>query len=224
MVLFSKRDIEQDPTLDPISGHSAIRKRIPAMTAAGGLLMIMTGLAIMMFGLFLFYAWLPLLYALVGFDIGLLLGRMLTGDVGAFAIGLGLAGAVILGSAAYVLEPYRRILLGVSAGILVGLSLATAFNLDTVIGAVLARLLVLACGVLGGILVPMFFNPFVIGASAFSGAALAVAGAHHLLPDFGIFDVRAGGPWPAALVVALALFGVIWQSKNIATWVRKMPF
>jgi hypothetical protein len=192
-----------------------IERRNAQMTTAGGLLMILTGLAIMTFGLFLFYAWLPLLYALVGFDIGLLLGRSLTGDVGTLAVVLGIVGAVILGSASYFLEPYRRILLGVSAGVLVGLSLATAFNLDTLLGAVMARLLVLACGILGGILVPTFFNAFVIGASAFSGAVLVVAGAHHILPDIGAFDVRAGGPLPAALVVGLALLGVMWQSKNI---------
>lgn len=193
------------------------------MTTAGSLLMILTGLTIATFGLFLFYAWLPLLYALVGFDIGLLLGRSLTGDVGTLAVALGLVCAVLLGSAAYYLEPYRRILLGVSAGVLFGLSMTAALNLDTVIGAVLARGLVLACGILGGILVPMFFNAFVIGASAFSGAALAVAGAHHLLPEVGAFDVQSGGPLPAAIVVALALFGVVWQSKNIAAWVRKLP-
>jgi hypothetical protein len=193
------------------------------MTTAGGLLMILTGLAILSFGLFLFYAWLPLLYALVGLDIGLLLGRSLTGDVGTLAVVLGIVGAVILGSAAYFLEPYRRILLGVSAGVLVGLSLAAALDLDTLLGAVLARLLVLACGIVGGILVPIFFNAFVIGATAFSGAVLAVAGAHHIFPDVGAFDVRAGGPLPAVLVVGLALLGIVWQSKNIATWVRKLP-
>jgi hypothetical protein len=193
------------------------------MSTAGALLMILTGLAIMTFGLFLFYAWLPLLYALVGFDIGLLLGRSLTGDVGTLAIVLGILGAVLLGSAAYFLEPYRRILLGVSAGILFGLSIAAAFNLDTVLGAVLARIVVLACGILGGILVPVFFNAFVIGASAFSGATLAVAGAHHLMPGVGAFDVQAGGALPAVLVVALALFGVVWQSKNVAVWARKLP-
>lgn len=52
------------------------------MSLAIGLLMILTGLAIMAFGLFMFYAWLPLLYALIGFDVGLLLGRAFTGDVG----------------------------------------------------------------------------------------------------------------------------------------------
>ena len=52
------------------------------MSLAYGLMMLVTGLAIMTFGLFLFYAWLPLIYALIGFDIGLLLGRALTGDTG----------------------------------------------------------------------------------------------------------------------------------------------
>ena len=75
------------------------------MTTAGALLMILTGLVIMSFGLFLFYAWLPLLYALVGFDIGLLLGRSITGDVGATAIVLGIAGAAILGAASYFSNP-----------------------------------------------------------------------------------------------------------------------
>ena len=79
------------------------------MSLAIGLLMILTGLAIMAFGLFMFYAWLPLLYALIGFDVGLLLGRAFTGDVGTTAIVLAIAGAFILGAASYILEPYRRV-------------------------------------------------------------------------------------------------------------------
>ena len=100
------------------------------MSLSIGLLMILTGLAIMAFGLFMFYAWLPLLYALIGLDVGLLLGRAFTGDVGTTAIVLGLASALILGAASYILEPYRRVLLGVSGGILFGLSVAAAFGLD----------------------------------------------------------------------------------------------
>jgi hypothetical protein len=50
-------------------------------------------------GLFMFYAWLPLLYASIGFDVGLLLGRAFTGDVGTSAVVLGLASAFILGAA-----------------------------------------------------------------------------------------------------------------------------
>lgn len=193
------------------------------MSFAGAVLLILTGLAILSFGLFLFYAWLPLLYAFVGFDIGLLLGRSLTGDVGTTAIVLGLAGAIALGAASYFLEPYRRILLGVSGGVLVGLSLAAALDLDTMLGAVMARLLVLICGVLGGILVPRFFDAFVIGSSAFSGAVMSIIGAHHLFPNLGLFDIEAGGPLPTALAVVLTLLGVIWQSKNIAKWAGVLP-
>lgn len=193
------------------------------MSFAGAVLLILTGLAILSFGLFLFYAWLPLLYAFVGFDIGLLLGRSLTGDVGTTAIVLGLAGAIALGAASYFLEPYRRILLGVSGGVLVGLSLAAALDLDTMLGAVVARLLVLICGVLGGILVPRFFDAFIIGSSAFSGAVMSIIGAHHLFPNLGLFDIATGGPLPTALAVVLTLLGVIWQSKNIAKWAGVLP-
>jgi hypothetical protein len=80
-----------------------------SMSLSIGLLMVLTGLAIMAFGLFMFYAWLPLLYALIGLDIGLLLGPAFTGDVGTTAIVLGLASALILGAASYILEPYRRV-------------------------------------------------------------------------------------------------------------------
>src|SRR5258705_4618225 len=109
------------------------------MSLTIGLLMILTGLAIMAFGLFMFYAWLPLLYALVGFDVGILLGRAFTGDVGTTAIVL-IAGAFILGVASYVLEPYRRVLLGVSGGILFGLSVASVFGLDGWFGGYVGRI------------------------------------------------------------------------------------
>lgn len=101
------------------------------MSVLGAILLILAGLAIMAFGIFLFYAWLPFLYGLFGFEIGLLLGRALTGDVGLLAIILGIVGAVILFGATYFLEPYRRILLGLSAGALIGLSIATVFGLIT---------------------------------------------------------------------------------------------
>jgi hypothetical protein len=39
------------------------------MTFAGGILLILTGIAVLAFGLFLFYAWLPLLYALLGLEL-----------------------------------------------------------------------------------------------------------------------------------------------------------
>ena len=95
------------------------------MSMLGAILMILAGLAIMSYGIFLFYAWLPVLYGLFGFEIGALIGRSLTGDVGALAIILGVVGAVIMFLASYFLEPFRRILLGVSGGAAVGLALAS---------------------------------------------------------------------------------------------------
>jgi hypothetical protein len=164
-------------------------KRRIFMSLAIGLLMILTGLAIMAFGLFMFYPWLPLLYALIGFDVGILLGRTFTGDVGTTAIILGIAGAFILGAASYVLEPYRRVLLGVSGGILFGLSVAAAFGIDGWFGGFFGRVLALVCGAVGGLRVPRFFDMFFIGASAVGGAAMVMTGANHILPGVGFLTL-----------------------------------
>jgi hypothetical protein len=188
------------------------------MSLAFGLLMIATGLAIMGFGLFMFYAWLPLLYALIGFDVGLMLGRAFTGDVGTTATVLGIAGAFILGAASYFLEPYRRILFGVSGGILFGLSVAAALGLDGWFGGFFGRILALVCGVVGAMLVPRFFDAFVIGACAVGGAAMVMTGANHILPGVEFFDRAAGGVLPALLTIVLAVAGVSWQRSNIAKW------
>jgi hypothetical protein len=192
------------------------------MSLAIGLLMILTGLAIMAFGLFMFYAWLPLLYALIGFDVGLLLGRAFTGDVGTTAIVLGIAGAFILGTASYILEPYQRVLLGVSGGILFGLSVAAALGLDGWFGGFFGRVLALVCGAVGGLLVPRFFDLFVIGASAVSGAAMVMTGANHILPGVGFFDRAAGGVLPPLVTIILAVAGVSWQRSNIAKWTQML--
>jgi hypothetical protein len=190
------------------------------MSLTIGLLMILTGLAIMAFGLFMFYAWLPLLYALVGFDVGILLGRAFTGDVGTIAIVLGIAGAFILGVASYVLEPYRRVLLGVSGGILFGLSVASVFGLDGWFGGYFGRVFALVCGAVGGLLVPRFFDIFVIAASAVSGAAMVMTGANHILPGVRLFDRAADGVLPSLVTIILAAAGISWQRHNIANWVQ----
>jgi hypothetical protein len=51
--------------------------------------------------------------------------------------------------------------------------------------------LALVCGAVGGLLVPRFFDLFVIGASAVSGAAMVMTGANHILPGVGFFDRAA---------------------------------
>jgi hypothetical protein len=193
------------------------------MSLAFGLMMILTGLAIMTFGLFMFYAWLPVIYALIGFDIGMLLGRSLTGDAGAIAIAFGIAGAVLLGVCSYALEPYRRILLGISGGFLFGLSLAAASGLDGLLGGFFGVLLAFVFGLIGALIVALFFDMFVIAASAISGAVVAMAGAHHLFPGIGLFDRAAGGVLPTSLTVVLAVFGLIWQCSNLAKWIQMLP-
>src|SRR5262245_39989453 len=181
------------------------------MSVLGAILLALAGVAIMAFGIFLFYAWLPFFYGLFGLEIGLLLGQWLTGDIGLVAIIFGVAGAVILFGAAYVLEPYRRILLGLSAGALVGLSIASVFGLDHFIGGVLAAVLALVGALTGGILVPRYFDAFVIVVSAFAGAAMLMAGAHWLFPGVGLFDRAAGGFLPTLLTFVLSFVGIGWQ-------------
>ena len=116
-------------------------------------------------------------------------GWSLTGDVGLVAIILGIVGAVILFGATYFLEPYRRILLGLSMGALIGLSIATVFGLDHFIGGVLGVVLAVVGAVIGAIIVPRYFDAFVIVASAFGGAAMVMAGAHWLFPGVGLLTV-----------------------------------
>lgn len=193
------------------------------MTAImGGLLMIVTGLTIMTFGLFLFYAFLPLLFGLVGFDIGVLLGRWLTGNVGFLAIALGFICAAMLAIASYSLEPLRRTLIGVSGGFLFGMSLAAAFGLDGGLGGFLGILLGLVCAVIGGVVVPYLFDHFIIGTSAFGGASLVVSGAHLVLPSSRWFDHVSSGLWSTLIILALAVVGVVWQLRNISTWAPTM--
>jgi hypothetical protein len=165
-------------------------------------------------------AWLPLLYALVGFDIGLLLGETLTGSVGAMAFMFGVAGAVILGAASYFLEPYRRFLIGFFGGFLFGLAIAAALGLDGWFGRFFGSMLAVVCGVIGSMIVQRFFDPFVIGASAVGGAAMVAKGVHFILSNMGIVDHTAGGALPTLLTVVLAIVGLYWQSSNIGKWIQ----
>jgi len=193
------------------------------MSVLGATLLVLAGLAIMGFGIFLFYAWLPFLYGLFGLEIGLLLGRWLTGGIGLVAIIFGIVSAVILFCAAYFLEPYRRILLGLSAGAMVGLSIAAVFGLDHFLGGIIGVILAVVGAAIGAIIVPRYFDAFVIVSSAFAGAAMVLAGAHWLFPGVGLFDRAAGGLLPALELFVLSVIGIAWQFKNIVAWVRPQP-
>ena len=192
------------------------------MTTLGALLIIMAGAALMSYGLFIFYAWLPILYGLVGFEVGILLGNWLTGGSGWIAIGLGLFGALILGAASYFLEPLRRTLLGVSLGVMLGLAVAALLGLENTIGGIIGLLLAAVLGFAGARVVPRVFDSFIIGASAVGGAAMVMTGAHYLFPGVELFDRSAGGLLPSLVAFGLAAIGIIWQMKNIANWLDSL--
>jgi hypothetical protein len=190
------------------------------MPLLAGILLIIVGLGVLGFGLFLFYGLLPLFYAFAGLGIGLLLGEALTGNFGLIAIVLGILGAVILGGASYSLEPYRRILLGLSGGALVGLAIASWFGLDGLVGGFFGAILGVVGGVIGAVVVLSFFDPFIIASSAIGGAIMVMTGAHLILPTVNLFDRSTGGFWPTLITLILAVIGVGWQYSNITKWVR----
>jgi hypothetical protein len=181
------------------------------------LLSILAGVAILGFGLFLFYAWLPLFYGLFGFEIGLLLGTWLTGDAGLTAIILGVICALILAAATYVLEPYRRLVLGFSGGAVVALSLAYLLGLDRMTGGILGIVLAVCGGVFGAAIAMKYFDLFVIALSAFGGATLIVTGALLLLSF--VAEPNRVGILPMLLTVVLTVIGVRWQLGRLAAWV-----
>ena len=190
------------------------------MSGLGAILLVFAGLGIMGFGIFLFYAWLPFFYGLFGLEIGLLLGKSLTGDMGLLAIILGIVGAVILFAASYSLEPYRRILLGLSAGAAIGLSIASVFGFDHLAGGLLGTISAVVGAVIGAMIVPRYFDTFIVVASALGGAALVMAGAHLLFPGLALFDRSAGGVLPGLFTIVLTAVGIAWQLRVVASWVR----
>lgn len=181
-----------------------------------GVLLILCGLGIMGFGLHLFYAWLPLFYGLFGFEIGLLLGKWLTGNVGWLTFILAVVTALIVAGAAYVLEPYRRALVGFTGGVMLVLALAYLLSLDRLMSGLLGAILMLGGGLIGAVVALAFFDLFIVAVSAIGGATLIVAGAQLLLPAA---LEPSGSILPAVLTAILAAFGARWQLSNIATWV-----
>jgi hypothetical protein len=182
-----------------------------------GMLLILCGLGIMGYGLFIFYAWLPLFYGLLGFEIGLLLGKWLSGDIALIAITLGIMCAIAAAGAAYYLEPYRRLLLGYAGGALLTLSLASLLGLDRMVNGFFGAILTVGGGLLGGTVASKYFDLFIIAASAFGGATLVVSGAQLLLPVTS--DPTSWSTLPALITVILTVLGVRWQLSNIASWV-----
>ncbi|MBN9263386.1 MAG: hypothetical protein J0I75_02260 [Hyphomicrobium sp.] len=190
------------------------------MTITLAILLILCGLGIMGFGLLMFYAWLPLFYGLFGFELGILLGRWLMGEIGVVAITLGIALAVLAAGVAYYLEHYRRVLVGFTGGVVIVLAILSLLGLERVMTGFAGIALAAIGGVLGATVALKYFDLFIVAASSFGGAALIITGVQLLLPTPAD---SIGSFLPALLTVILGVFGLRWQLGNISTWVPEQP-
>jgi len=192
------------------------------MIVLNGIALILVGLAAMGFGLFLFYALLPLFYAFFGVGVGYWFGSLLTGsppgDANLVKLLFAIGGAILFGGSAYVLEPFRRVLIGIGLGSLVGGLIASAIGLTGFLGAVI----MIVAGVIGALITLAVFDPYIIIASAIGGAGLAMDGLHLIFGSIGILDRTAiadGALMPLVVWIVAGTVGMAWQFKNLARWV-----
>lgn len=195
-------------------------------TILAAILIIIAGAGIMGFGLFLFYALLPLFYAFFGVGVGIWLGAAITGNsvesLNLIELIFGVVGGVIFAGAAYFLEPFRRILIGIGLGGLLGGVLAGAFGWTGILGV----LVMVGGAVIGAIIVLALFDPFVIGASAFGGAGLVMDGIYLLVPSLDFLNrsqVQDGGFIPILIWLVLGSIGLGWQFMNLQKWAAMAP-
>ncbi len=191
------------------------------------ILLILWGIALMGFGLFLYYSLLPFWYGLFGAVVGVYVGVWITGSstgwfanllIWLFAFG----GAVIFGGIAYGVEQVRRVLAGILIGFALGALLASLFGGGTILTVIL--------GVIGAIvfavLVPIYFDPLIVLGSAFAGAALVMDGIFQIIPSWGFLVDRTnaandGNFWAIVVWIVLGLIGFGWQWSNLSRWVQR---
>lgn len=185
-----------------------------------GLLEIGIGVALLGFGLFLFYALRPLFYGLFGAALGLWIGHLISGnaagDPGILGWALALGGAILFALISNYAAPFLRIFLGALMGASLGFGIAAALDWWTWVGWVLALLGALAFA----IALPLAFDPLIVLASIISGASLIMNGAF-LATGIQWFNTSAGGAMSLILWLALVGVGFFWQFSNIKRWVNK---
>ena len=191
------------------------------MMVLNGISLIFVGLATMGFGLFLFYALLPLFYAFFGVGVGYWFGSLLTGappgDGNLIKLFFALGGAILFGGSAYFLESFRRVLIGIGLGSLIGGLIASAIGLTGFLGAVI----MIVAGIIGAGITLAVFDTFIIVSSAFGGAGVAMDGFHLIFRSLGIFDRTAiadGALVPLMIWIIAGTVAMGWQFKNIEGW------
>ena len=192
------------------------------MAFLNGIFLLIVGLGVMAFGLMIFYAMLPLFYAFFGFGVGYWLGSLLTsvapGEFSLIKLFFACGGAVLFAFAAHVLEQYRRILVGIGLGSLLGGLIASALGLTGFFGVII----MVAAGVAGALMTLAVFDTFIIIMTALGGSGLVMDGLHLIMPSLNAFDRAAigqGGFVPLMIWAALAAIAIGWQYSNIDRWV-----
>jgi len=172
------------------------------------------------FGLFLFYALLPLFYAFFGIGVGYWLGSLVTGaaegEMSLIKLLFGLGGGVLFAGAAHFIEPFRRILIGIGLGSLIGGLIASAIGLTGIVGTII----MIVGAVIGAGITLAAFDRFIIVASAFGGAGLAMDGLHLILRNVDVLDRTDGGLIPILIWAFVGTLAMSWQLMNLAKWVK----
>ncbi|MGI9343313.1 MAG: hypothetical protein ACR2QV_10700 [Gammaproteobacteria bacterium] len=193
------------------------------MYVLNGIVLIIAGFGAMGFGLFLFYALLPLFYAFFGAGVGYWLGSFFTstppGEMSLIKFIFVIGGGIAFASSAYFLEPFRRILIGVGLGSLVAGLIASALGLTGMLGSII----MFVGAVLGAGITLAVFDRFIIVASAVGGAGLVMDGVFLVFRSLDIVDrtsIADGAIAPVVIWAVLGALALTWQFTNIERWTR----
>lgn len=191
------------------------------MYIVNGIFLIVVGLGVMGFGLMLFYALLPLFYAFFGLGVGYWLGSLLTGappgEMHFVKLVFGLGGAILFAGGAYFFEPFRRLLIGIGLGSLIGALIASALGLTGFLGVII----MVVCAVIGAGIALAVFDAFIIVSSAIGGAGLLMDGVHLIFQSIGALDraaIASGAITPLIIWLVLSGIAMGWQFMNIERW------
>jgi hypothetical protein len=130
-----------------------------------------------------------------------------------------MGGAFVFAGSAYFLEPFRRILIGMGLGSLVGGLVASAVGLTGSLGAII----MFVGAVLGTFITLAVFDRFIIVASALGGAGLVMDGVFLAAGPLEIANrasIADGATAPLIVWVLLGVAAIAWQMKNIERWTR----
>jgi hypothetical protein len=191
------------------------------MYLISGILLTLAGLGSMGFGVFLFYALLPLFYALFGVGVGYEFGSFLTGapegEMSLVKLVFAIGGGILFAGMAHFLEPFRRVLIGLGLGSLIGGLIASALGIT---GAFAVIIMFIGAAIGAGLTVAVF-DRFIIVASAFGGAGLAMDGLHLIFQSVDILDrgaIQYGVMTPLIIWIATGTLAMGWQLMNIQRW------